>query len=706
MALSRRQFIVVSGASVAGLTLGVRFAANPFAASSADSGGIQPNLWLRIAPSGLVTVIVPEAEMGQGVYTGLSMLLAEELDVDFSNVRVEQAPLDPAYGYQLTGGSSSVRNSWKPLREAGAAARQMLIAAAAARWDTSPDQCRAAGGYVTSSKSRTRLSYGELASEAARLPVPSSVALRDPAEFRLIGRSMRRLDTPAHLNGSALFATDVALPGLLHATVVHPPVFGARVKAVDDSAARKTPGIREIFAIESGVAVVANNSWSALRAAQQLRITYNDDRHTLSSSADISKALQAANETAGKVTRDNGNASKHLDAGTGPIIAADFELPYQAHATMEPMCCTASYTADKIEVWAPTQSPSLAKKAADEIIAEGSQPGDRIQSSRNPKLMLHTPVLGGGFGRRLEQDYVRETLRISRRMGVPVRMMWSRDEDIQHDRYRPVSRHALRARLGANGLPIAWQHRMAGPGIGRGTQDYLPYAIPNVRMEVHNVPMSVPNGAWRSVGHSFHAFVVESFVDELAAAARQDPVEFRLKLLAQAPRLRATLVRAAELAKWKPGASDPRGIAVYESFGSVVVMIVDVAIDKQDLIRVPRVVCVVDCGIAVNPNSVIAQMEGAIAFGLSATLKSRITIEGGRVQQSNFDNFPILRIDEMPRVEVHIVPSKDAPGGIGEPGVPPLAPAVANALFRATGIRARTLPVANLHELRRSASLG
>jgi isoquinoline 1-oxidoreductase beta subunit len=642
--------------------------------------------------------------MGQGVYTGLAMLVAEELDVDFAHVRVEHASLDPAYGYQLTGGSTSIRNAWAPLREAGAAARHMLVAAAATRWGTSTSYCRPARGFVTNSKTGVKLSYGELASAAARLPVPTAVALRDPADFRLIGRAMRRLDAPGHVDGSASFATDVSLPGLLYATVVHPPVFGQRIKSVDDSAARKIRGVREVFAIDTGVAVVADNTWSALRAAQQLRIAYSGDMPKLASSAEISKALRTANESVGKITRNDGNAPKHLVAGTDSLVVADYELPYQAHATMEPMCCTASYATDKVEIWAPTQSPTLAKKATDEIIAEGARPGDRIQTSRNPEVILHTPVLGGGFGRRLEQDYVRETLRIARRVGRPVRMMWSRDEDMQHDHYRPVSRHALRARLADDGLPIAWQHRMAGPGIGRGIQDYLPYAIPNLRMEVHSIPASVPNGAWRSVGHSFHAFVVESFVDELASTARQDPVDYRLKLLSKTPRVRATLARAAELAKWKPGASTPRGVAVYESFGSVVAMIADVAIDKQDLIRVPRMVCVVDCGIAVNPDSVVAQMEGGIAFALSATLKSRITIDGGRVQQNNFGDFSILRIDEMPKIEVHIIPSKEAPGGIGEPGVPPVAPAVANALFRATGMRVRTLPVRNLSDIRRSTT--
>ncbi|KPK51755.1 MAG: hypothetical protein AMS22_10395 [Thiotrichales bacterium SG8_50] len=705
MSVSRRTFLKAAGASSAVLSLGFTLPSctrDSGHATTADSG-FRPNIWLEIATSGLVTIWVAEAEMGQGVYTSLPMLVAEELDTPLSTVRVLHAPTDPAYGTQSTGGSTSIRNSWKPLREAGAAARAMLVDAAAKHWGVKPAACHTDGGRVLHDASGRKLGYGDLTTLAAKEPVPAVVTLKSPNEFKILGRPFRRLDSPEKVDGSAKFCTDIVLPGLVYASVAHPPVFGSPVGNFKADDAKRVKGVREVFAIESGVAVVADNSWSAMRGARAVRFT-GTGGGSLKTSHSIRDDLRSAVKREGVVTLESGNVASASSAAAR-TIEAEYHLPFQAHATMEPMGCTAVVKDGRCEVWASTQSPTEAKNVATRYVSGTAarlwrQASEKLLGQDTGNVVVHTTLLGGGFGRRLKQDYVAEVVQISAKVGKPVRLLWSREEDMQHDFYRSVSFHSLRAGLDATGMPVFWHHRSAGPSISKSASQNMPYAIANMRSEIHEVATPVPTGPWRSVGHSYHGFVMESFLDELAAAGKIDPVDLRIKLLSGSLRLRHVVEEAANRSGWGRGSATGRalGIAAYSCFGSHVAHVAEVGIGSGGEIRVSRVVCVVDCGMVVNPDTIVAQMESAVAFALSAALKGKITIDGGRVQQSNFDDFPILRIDEMPRVEVHILPSMEAPGGIGEPGVPPLAPAVANAIYRATGIRVRTIPVGSVRE--------
>jgi isoquinoline 1-oxidoreductase beta subunit len=701
--VTRREFLETASVVGAGLVIGFHLPPGP-RAPVVPAGPFAPNAWLRIGPDESVLVVVDRSEMGQGIATALPMLVAEELEADWSKVRIEFAPADKAYinplfGMQGTGGSTSVRAAWMPLRKAGAAAREMLIAAAAQTWGVDRSTCHAAQGAVIHGPSKRRLTYGGLVAKAATLPVPQDVPLKDPKDWKLIGGSVRRLDTPPKVDGSAQFGIDVRVPGMLVAVVARCPVFGGKVAKFDATKAKAVPGVRQVVQISSGVAVVATGYWPAKRGRDALEITWDEGPNAQATSAGISQLLHQQADKPGAVARHDGDAAAAL-AAAATKIEATYELPFLAHATMEPMNCTAHVRADGVDIWAPTQFQTGAAGMGAGI---GGVPLDKVK--------VHTTYLGGGFGRRFELDFIQEALETSKAAGAPVKVVWSREDDIQHDVYRPACVHRLRAGVDGGGTLVAWTHRIVAPSImarvfpgmvkdgldGEAVEGGvgMPYAIPNVHVDYLMPDTGVPVGFWRSVNNTFNGFAVESFVDELAAAAKQDPYQFRRALLAKAPRHLGALELAATKAGWGTPLREgrARGIAVFKSFESYVAQVAEVSVNTDGAVRVHRVVCAVDCGHVVNPNTVEAQISGAMVYGLTAALWGEITIDKGRAQQGNFDSYRMLRMADMPAVEVHIVPSTEAPGGVGEPGTPPIAPAVCNAIFALTGKRIRKLPI-------------
>ena len=663
------------------------------------------NAWVRIAPDDAVTLVIDKSEMGQGVVTSLAMLLAEELELDWKKISFEFAPAAPQYfnplfGLQGTGGSTSVRSSWGPLTKAGAAAREMLIAAAAKQWYVEPSACHAENGAVVHNATSKRLGYGVLAVEAAKLPVPASPALKDPKDYKYIGKPTKRLDTPSKVNGKASFGIDVRLPNIQHAVVARCPVFGGKVRSVDDSKAKGIRGVKQVLEISTGVAVVADNTWSAMEGRRALEIAWDEGSNAAISSDAIRKLYLAAAEKPGAIARQDGDADAAL-AGAARKVEAAYEVPFLAHATMEPMNCVADVRTDGCDIYAPTQFQTFTQNTS-----------RKITGLKPEQVRVHTTYVGGGFGRRAEQDFITEAVEISKARGAPVLVTWSREDDMQHDFYRPAAYTTITAGLDADGWPVAWKSRVVSPSImsrffpgsvknGLDNSSVegiveMKYGIPNFLCEYVLTDTGVPVGFWRSVGNSQNGYIVESFVDDLAKAGGKDPFEFRRKLLANAPRHRGVLELAAEKAGWgKPlPVGRTRGIAVVESFGSFVAEVAEVSVSRSSgEVRVHRVVCAVDCGRHVNPDTVAAQMEGGIVYGLAAALKGQITINKGRVVQSNFHDYELLRVNEMPQVEVHILPSNEAPGGAGEPGTPPIAPAVCNAIFAATGKPIRRLPI-------------
>jgi len=703
---TRRDFLkgsaAATGALVIGFTLPMtsRFGQAAAAASGA-AAGFAPNAFLRIAPNGQVTVICGLSEMGQGVHMGIATLVAEELDADWKSVKLEQAPVDKAYnnplfGMQATGGSTAIRGHYEPMRKAGATAREMLVAAAAAQWGVDAASCRTQDGRVMGPDGKSA-GYGELAAAAAKLPVPQNPTLKDAKDFRIIGKGLTRIDTPAKVNGSADFGIDVKLPGLLTAVMVHAPVPGAKIVSVDDAAAKAIPGVKQIVQIPQGVAVLAEGYWTALKGRDALVVKWDDGPLGSLSSAGISKLLTDATTKPGVVARSEGDVS----VAVAKTIEAVYEAPYLAHACMEPMNCTAWVRAGEAEVWAPTQGP-------------GPHQGIVAQLTGLPpeKVQVHTTYLGGGFGRRFAPDFVIASTLISKAAGAPVKLVYTREDDMRAWFYRPASVTRFTAGLDAAGNPVSFTARVASPALSiaagfakelpkgideaavEGISDML-YAFPNMRVEYARAEPGVQPWFWRSVGHSQNVYFIEAFIDEVAAAAGKDPVEFRRALLAKQPRLRGVLDLAAEKAGW--GSPLPkgvhRGVAITNCFGSFVAQVAEISMDASGKPRVHRIVAAVDCGRTVNPDIIHRQVEGAVVYGLSAALHEKITFKDGRVEQSNFDDYPMLRMDAMPRVDVHIVPSKEAPGGIGEPGLPPATPAVVNAMFAATGKRIRTLPI-------------
>ena len=701
--VTRRAFLETAGAAGAGLVIsfylpsGLRF-------RSPTAGPFAPNAWLRIGEDESVLVIVDRSEMGQGVTTALPMLLAEELEADWSRIRIEFAPADKAYtnpmfGMQGTGGSTSVRAAYTPLRKAGAAARELLVAAAAQTWGVEKAECRAERGAVVHARSKRRLTYGKLVTKAATLGAPPDVPLKDPKDWKILGTRVRRLDTPPKVDGSAQFGIDVKVPGMLVAVVARSPVFGGKVTSFDAAKAKAVPGVRQVVQISSGVAVVADGYWPAKKGRDALAITWDEGPTASVSSATIAQLFGQRAEQAGAVARHAGDPDGTLGSAPAKVDAV-YDLPFLAHATMEPMNCTAHVRADGVDIWAPTQFQTGAQGF-----------GAKISGVTPDKVKVHTTYLGGGFGRRFELDFIQEALETSKAVGAPVKVIWSREDDIRNAQYRPANHHRMRAGLDANGQPVAWTHRIVAPSImarvfpdtvKNGLDEEaveggvgMPYAIPNVHVDYLLTDTGIPVGFWRSVNNSYNAFAVESFIDELAHAAKKDPYEYRRDLLGKAPRHLGALNLAASKAGWgtAPPAGRARGIAVYKSFESYVAEVAEVSVATDGAVKVHRVVCAVDCGPVVNPSIVEAQMESAIVYGLTAALYGEIAIEGGRVKQSNFHDYQMLRLAEMPKVEVYIVPSTDAEGGVGEPGTPPIAPAVANAIFAATGKRIRKLPI-------------
>lgn len=713
---SRRKFIKTTGLLGAGLILEIHLPASAKAATalSDDESAFKPNAWMAIQPDNTVIFTLAESEMGQGVMTALPMLLAEELEIEWSQLRVRQAPYNPVYGSQTTGGSTSVSGAWETLRKAGATARTMLVAAAAKEWKVDVGSCVAERGKVIHRATARSLTYGELSEKAAKLPVPEAINLKSPNEYRIIGKSIPRIDTPSKVTGEAQFGIDIKVPGMLIATIKHCPAFGGSIEKLDDSAARAVEGVKEVVKFADSVAVVAANYWSAKNGLDALKISWNIPGHANFSTNSLLQEYKSDLAKSGAIAKNEGDALAIL--GKNKTIEADYFLPFQAHATMEPMNCTAHVHDGEVDVWAPTQTTSKSYSVAFQNGLSGfwrnyEKLKSKITGKPSDAVRVYTTLLGGGFGRRLETDYVKETVLLSKAVGAPVKLIWSREEDMQHDYYRPLSLSRLMAVLDAQGYPKAWLHRIVSPSIlnsrepgsvtdidpiaVEGAQN-LPYAIPNLRVEYIMKATPVPLGFWRSVGSSINAYVTECFIDELAHAARKDPLEYRLHLLKDAPQHQAVLKLAAQKANWrgKLPAGHAQGIAVHYSFGSYVAEVAEVSLTKDNRIKVHKVTCAVDCGTVVNPDSAIAQIESAIAYGLTATLKSAVTIENGAVMQGNFHDFPLLDIGEMPEVEVYFIQSTDAPRGLGEPAVPPIPAAVMNASYMLTRKRIRQIPPA------------
>jgi isoquinoline 1-oxidoreductase beta subunit len=711
--LTRREFLKVSAAVGGGMLIGFTLPGRSKAGlAQAAEQEFAPNAFLRIAPDNTVTVIVKHLEMGQGVYTGLPTIVADELDADWNLIRVESAPANVALYANLawggtaqgTGGSTSLTNSWEQLRQAGAMGRALLIEAAAKTWKVSARGLRTENSFVIDPRSKRRASYGHLATLAATLTPPKKVPLKSPKQWKLIGKQVQRTDGAEKSTGKAIYASDIRLPGMLTALVARPPLFGAKLKSFDAAPVKAMPGVKAVVAIPRGVAVVATDFWSAKQARDKLNIEWDETGAEKRSSDELFREYRELAKTPGTVARHDGDVAKGI-AGAKTEIEATFEFPYLAHAPMEPLACVVRLTDGACEIWAGSQAQTLDQ--ANAANAAGLKP---------EQVTIHTLLAGGSFGRHANatSDYISEGVAVAaatRDLKAPIRLLWTREDDIRGGYYRPMYVHSLRAGLDKRGHALAWQHRIVGQSITAGTPfagmikngidatsvegaANLPYAIPNMQVELHTTQVGVPVLWWRSVGSTHNAFSTEVMINELAIAAGEDPVKFRLKLLKNHPRHRGVLELAARKAGWgKKLAPDRyRGVAVHESFNSYVAEVVEISITDGKL-KVDRVVCAVDCGVAVNPDMVRAQMESGILFALSAALYGDITLKDGHVEQSNFHDYQAVRIPETPKIEVHIVPSRAKPTGVGEPGVPPLAPAVANAIYAATDKPVRRLPI-------------
>lgn len=705
---SRREFLkssaVIGGGLVVAFCVPV---AGRFANAKATESTFVPNAFLRVGSDDTVTVLIAHSEMGQGIWTALPMLIAEELDADWSKIRVEHAPaakdyLHTVFGAQMTGGSSSVWSEFERYRQAGAAARAMLMQAAASRFKVPLEQVHTENGVVVAGSNRAR--YGELADDAGKLKAPDSgsLKLKEAKDWRVIGKPTKRLDTPEKVNGSAKFGMDVQFEGLLTALVMRAPVFGATVKSFDAGAAKAIPGVRHVVQVPTGVAVVADHYWAAKQGRDALKVDWDVGTNATLDSTKLREEFVKLAATPGTAAAQKGDVSAALPK-VAKTLEATYAVPYLAHAPMEPLNCTVKIAKDQCDVWTGTQFQTMDQQITAQI--SGLKP---------EQVNIHTTFLGGGFGRRANptSDFVAEAVQVAKAAGAPVKTVWTREDDIRGGYYRPAFVHRAKIGLDKQGLPVAWQHVLVGQSILAGTpfeammvKDGIdstsvegvadsPYlkAIADHRVGLHSPKTGIPVLWWRSVGHSHSAFVMESLIDELAHAAGKDPVSYRRLLLKDHPRHLGTLNLAVEKAGKPPAPGRARGVAVHESFGSYIAQVAEVSVEKG-AIRVHRVVCAVDCGIAVNPLMIEAQLQSAVAFGLSAALQSELTLKEGRVQQSNFHDYPVLRLNEMPTVEVHIVPSTEKSGGIGEPGVPPVAPAVANAVAALTGKRLRELPL-------------
>ncbi len=701
--VNRRTFLKTGATAAAGLVIGFSV---PSRAAAADTGhAVMLNAFLRISPSDAVTVIINKSEMGQGIDTSLPMILAEELDADWTKIGFENAPVAQVYyhtiyGVQMTGGSSSTISSFEQLRKAGATARAMLVAAAADTWKVDAASCRTENGFVI--HGAQRLSYGKLAEKASQLKPPAEVKLKDPKDFRIIGKATHRLDTPAKTNGTAVFGIDVKLPGMLVAVVARPPVFGGKVKSFNADKAKAVRGVRQVVEVDTGVAVIADGFWPAKKGREALEIVWDEGPMANFDSDSLRKQYVELADQPGASARKQGDAAAALKNAATRLDAV-YEVPYLAHAPMEPLNCVADVRPDHCAVWVGTQFQSPDRDAAAQVT--GLKP-DQVE--------IHTTFLGGGFGRRAVpgSHFVREAVQVSQKANAPVKVIWTREDDMAGGYYRPAYYHKVSAGLDADGKPVAWAQTMVGQSILSGTPfsmlvkdgvdqtvvegaaDMI-YAIPNISVEVNSPKLGVPVLWFRSVGHSHNAFVVESFIDELAHAARKDPYQFRHSLLTSDPRRIAVLEEVAKRSNWGSPlpAGKGRGIASHHSFGSYIAHVAEVSVSKEGAVKVERVVCAIDCGQIVNPDTIKAQMEGAVSFALSAAFYGAITFKNGRVEQSNYHDYELLRLNDAPAIEVYIVPGNGPQGGVGEPGVPTVAPAVFNAVFAATGKRVRRLPL-------------
>jgi isoquinoline 1-oxidoreductase beta subunit len=705
--LSRRSFLRAGAAVGGGLLLSVNLPLPNRDAEAAAADTFVPNAFIRVGSDGRIVLIMPYVEMGQGTYTSIPMLIAEELEVGLDQVQVEHAPPEEKLygnpllgGIQATGNSNAVRAAWQPLRQAGATARTMLVSAAAKRWKVDPASCRAQSGDVLHPSTGKRLKYGELAADAARMPVPGNVALKQLRDFKLIGTSAKRLDTPAKVNGTATYGIDARPPGVKIATLAQSPIFGGRVKSVDDAAAKAVKGVRQIVRLDDADAVVADHMGAAKKGLSALKIEWDDGPHAKLNTQDVAAELDKATLSSGAVAQNIGDVDRAI-AGAVTKVESIYQLPFLAHATMEPMNCTVHVRRDGCEVWVGSQ-----------VIGRVQAAAARTAGLSLDKVTVHNHLIGGGFGRRLEVDGVIRAVEIAKHVDGPVKVVWTREEDIQHDMYRPYWFDRFSAGLDAKGMPVAWKHIFAGSSVAsrwappwfkdgldpdstEGAID-LTYALPNMRVEYVRVePPGIRTAFWRSVGPSHTVFVVESFMDELAAAAKQDPVAYRLALLDKSPRAKAVLALAAEKADWGKQVPERvgRGVALQHVFATYMAQVAEVEVSKDGSVRVRRVVCAVDCGTVVNPDTIQAQIQSAIIFGLTAALHGQITLKNGRVEQSNFHDYQMLRINEAPAIEVHIVQNSELPGGIGECGTSAVVPAVGNAIFAATGKRLRKMPI-------------
>ncbi len=704
--LTRRDFLKVTGTGLAIAVVSTSAGYRLLSAAEMDKErSFHPSVWLRILPDNTVIVTVNKSEMGQGVYTSLPMIVADELDADWKNVKMEPAPAgdaykDPVRKMQFTGGSSSIRDMYEPLRIAGAAAREMLLMAAAREWNVSMKECAVDLGRVRHVKSGKMATYGKLAAEASKLEVPQSPVLKKESQLRYLGKEMPRLDAEDKVNGRAKFGIDSFVPGMLYAAIVRPPAYGADLASSNKDAALAVPGVREVVPLHAGSAVLADTIDAAWKGRDAFKPIWQNEKYPLLSNESLQKEFLSGLDKAGVVARNDGDAKAALDAAAQKIEAV-YQLPFLSHATMEPMNCTVDARKDGCDIWIPTQNQTGVQEM-----------GAKITGLKPEQINVHTTFLGGGFGRRFERDFLEEALLLSVSAGKPIKLVWKREEDIKNDFYRPMNATRIRASLDASGHATAWSHTIACPSIFarvfpqtvkdgidnaavEGVRN-LEYEIPNVHVEYVHMDTPVPVGFWRSVGSSHNGFSVESFVDELAHAAKKDPLEFRLGMLKNHPRAKRVLEVAAQKAGWGKSLSrgQARGIAYNLSFGSYVAEVAEVSVDrKSGAVTVHKVTCAVDCGSVVNPAIVSAQMMGCITMGLSAALKEKIEIANGGIKSENFADYELLRMNEAPDVDVHIVKSGEKLGGIGEPGVPPLAPAVANAVFAATGARVRELPM-------------
>jgi isoquinoline 1-oxidoreductase subunit beta len=703
---SRRR--VLTGGLASGFLLAfhlpVRAVNEPVQPPDDTAGKFAPNAFIRIDNAGKTTLVMPQVEMGQGVYTAVAMILAEELDADFAQVTLEHAPPNdklygnPTFGIQVTGNSNSIRAFWKPLRDVGASARAMLVQAAAQQWQVDPASCTTANSEVMHKASGRQLSYGALATAASSQTPPKDVRLKEPKDFVLIGKPLKRFDTPEKVNGKAVYGIDAMLPDMKFATLAACPVFGGKVGKVDDSAAKKIPGVRKIVVLDDIVAVVGDHMWAAKKGLDALVIDWDEGPHARLSSNDIWQDLRAASEKDGVVAKSEGDIAKGL--ASGDRLDASYELPFLAHATMEPLNATVHVKPDSCEIWVGTQ---IMTRVQSEAAKAAGLPIEKVTVNQH--------LLGGGFGRRLEPDMVVAAVRIAKQVDGPVKVVWTREEDIQHDVYRPVYRDTIAATL-SDGKIVGWKYRVSGsaviarwlpPAFQKGididaidSAVDMPYDIPNFHVEyVRAEPPGVPTGFWRGVGPNNNVFAIECFMDELARKAGKDPIDFRRSMLGKNPRLLAALNLVAEKSNWGQPlpARVGRGVSAQPSFGSFIATVVEAEVDEQGEVHLRRVTSAVDTGIAVNPDTIMAQLEGGLIFGLTAALYGEVTIDKGRVQQSNFHDYRMLRIDQAPKIEVHVIRSGEAPGGIGETGVTAGPPALRNAIYAATGVALRRLPI-------------